>query len=131
VYEANHADFVSRLEVFSVFDPPRKTFQFRRPEADYLIAWNQKRAQIEIERNGRQWISIPVAPVLRQIDSHLARRPSEQKPRTLPQSVLTLRARNRDADVTIYFDDVSGERTAEQIVWNHFRADLFVKILKR
>ncbi len=116
VYDVTGFDWLSRLEVFRIFDGPGKSHAFERDGRKYAVVWNAEANRITIEENGNGVVVFALRPLLERL-------------RTLgtsvnPQSVLTLETSAPLYRARLVIEDVSLEWGEGTPILHHLKGDL-------
>lgn len=115
-YDISGFDWLSRLEVFRLFDGTGKSHTFEKGGRRYAVVWDARENRVSVVENGKPTLAFDLLPLLRRLRA--ASRPvSPQTDLTLDVSAPPYRAR-------LVLEDVSLEWANDAPVLHHFKGDL-------
>lgn len=117
VYPIAGFDWLSRLEVFRIFDGSGKTHAFENSGRKYSVSWDTGKNEVGVDENGKRVLVFALSPLFEKLRSNGA-------PAVVPQPALTLETSAPGYRARLLLEDLSLEWEMGKTILHHFKADL-------
>jgi hypothetical protein len=115
-YDVSGFDWLSRLEVFRIFDGAGKSHTFEKGGRSYSVVWSAGENRITVLENGNRAVDFALLPLLEKLRGTAAP--------VAPQATLTLETASPRYRARLVLEDISLEWSEATPVLHHLKADL-------
>jgi hypothetical protein len=119
-YDTVGFDWLSRLEVFRLFDGQTKTHALTHSGHTYTVRWISQPPTVDVQEGGEILARIELSALLKRAgeyqNTHLGS--------PIPQNLLTEEAKTPKGRIRVYLEAISAEETGTSLEVHHLKTDV-------
>ncbi len=120
-YDTVGFDWISRLEVFRIFDGQSKSHAFSQGNHPYSVRWVSQPPKVSVLEAGELLAEVELSDLLKKAEEYQASHLGSP----LPQALLTAEAKGPRGRLRVYLEALSAEQSGEGVLMvHHLKCDV-------